>query len=390
MPRDRGSMCGVVRGLYAAIVTICSWTGPALAQPPRFFEPPITDAEFREITSRLSLDPDRLAAATGAFDRALGAFEPKAGAMRSLAERRDAAVRAGLPTARELTFEYKEAFGGFVVARHDFEKLLLAEIRSLLTQQELEEAWPPIERLRRRETLPLVQAPAATYWHRLDLVKLSAGLSLADPDRAAIRPLLEQYELDIDRPLLERWRMWDQEMRWQKERQERESEDLARRNSSLGARTSDVNRRYARLLLQTLSPTASSMLDALLLRGAYPEIAALPRPAFEVFENVLRLDDLAEEQRGQLDLVMAAYARDSAALDARARALYDRADDDMPRFRELPEAEASQLINRREDPASIAWLAVAGPRAELEQRTIDAVRAPLTPAQRAALNLDRK
>jgi hypothetical protein len=86
---------------------------------------------------------------------------------------------------------------------HDAERkrhidAFFADVRLFLTPEQ-EEAWPRIERQRRR-ALTLIQH-ASVEGEALDLIAIVDALSLDEPDLGPIRPLLADYEVRLDAAL---------------------------------------------------------------------------------------------------------------------------------------------------------------------------------------------
>jgi hypothetical protein len=268
-----------------------------------------------------------------------------------------------------------ERWSDFIVFRHDAEDALLADLRALLTEDQ-QERWPPVERMRRREGIVLTQSRSSTLWHRVDLVKIVEKAGLSESERVAIAPVMEEYELLLDKPLAELRAMWGEEMRWPKERQEREAKALEERSRDIGSRLTPLNRRYAKQVMTLLDPVTAENLDDAVRRVAYSRIYELPRPSIALVAAVEKVDDLTEDQAAKITAIKGVYVRDSALLDKARSAALDGCEDDAARWWN------DDLQRDGMNPWLTAWEDTEATRKALEKKTDDAVMAVLSPSQR--------
>lgn len=382
----------VARAIAASLAIVAS----AFGQNARLMEPSITERTLDQIAVRLALTEEERVAVAGIHAGWARAYRERALAVRALRAAADTAIEHHADDARELQGRWAQAWGELIVARREAEKSLLADLRAVLPSEGVGSRWPGVERWLRREALPIVQAPAVTGWHRLDLVAcgeesgvLRGDASLAVIDRVrpgvnapAIADAFERYELDVDRPLAERAAMWDEEMRWPEDKQERLGDDLQARNLGFGRRVAEAARTHHRWIESLLAPDEREAWRAAAWRVAYRDVERLPRPAADAIARAVALGDLTPTQRESLSGSAHRYGRRSAELDADARAAFDAADADALVFADRPPAEQVAALNARTDPASVVYLRLAAARQTFEQERSNELWAQLTPSQR--------
>lgn len=359
-------------------------------------EPAITESKLDAIATRLALSTDeRLAIVTIYTPMAL-TYRERATKVRALRISADKAFEQLAENAHELHEEWIHAWRALIVERRDAEKSLLADVRAIIPREAAETRWPGIERWLRREPLSIVQAPTVTRWHRLDLISCAEAARLlmsdASMDTAArVRPgtnaeqiadALDRYERDVDRPLAERAAMWDEEMHWPKEKQDRLAEELEGRNLDFGRRIADITRPAFLGIDSLLTPDEQLLWRATASKIVYQDIEQFPRPAGTNITRAITLEDLAVSQRENLDGLLKRYTRRSAELDADARASFDTADADALRFASLPSTERAKAINARTDPHSVVFLRAAAARKDFEEEASNELWSILDAGQR--------
>ena len=101
------------------------------------------------------------------------------------------------PSARE---EMGAVFTKFRTKRTEMETSLMNDVKMTLTPDQLA-IWPSIERTRRRESS---MGRGLMSFERADLVKIIDSLKLSADAKKPVDPILEQYEVDLDRELIPR------------------------------------------------------------------------------------------------------------------------------------------------------------------------------------------
>jgi len=186
--------------------------------------------------------------------------------------------------------------------------------------------WPAFERDRRRHTQLGVGAFFAG--EGVDIVALVDDLKLVGPALSAISPLIESYALEIDALLQQRLRAAADVRHIDYTDPAASAEMMERFEHLLTVRRQirDANRKHAQIIAGSIPGRASEQLTRKFREESYPQIYR-PTQADMYLDQVLRLEDLSDDQRRGIDGVAMVY-RDqvAAANQSLAKLLADHED----------------------------------------------------------------
>ncbi len=257
------------------------------------------------------------------------------------------------------------------------EKGLMDDLKALLDQQQLQR-WPLVERLHRRNS--------TINWGSLsgecvNLAEIVDGLRLDPAVAAPLSPTLEQYEVDLDRELIARNKllqdqmdkMWDNMMGQDPEGMMKQFKDM----KEAGRRLVDVNNRYARQLQSQLPTELQKKFDAQVKLVSLPKVYRKSY-AQRILDAAEAIPDLDATQKEGLHGLREAYERDAGAANEKwAGVILDMEKDDSN-----PMAAFGMWgMGNQEGPLKDAKDA----RKAIDDRSVEAVKALLSEPQRARL-----
>ncbi|MCA9310426.1 MAG: hypothetical protein KDA21_04420, partial [Phycisphaerales bacterium] len=253
------------------------------------------------------------------------------------------------------------------------------DVQSLLSEEQAAK-WPAVERARRRiKLLPM----GGLAGESVDLFNLADELKLGEPSMDRLRPVLSQYELELDRALLERQSSMDDHEEEAggfrvitEEGMEKMREEMAKAHE-LSLRIRDLNRRYFRLFAAELSPEEIAAAEERFRNLSYPQVY---RDSYSsrVFDAVNDFEDLTSSQREQIASMRDRYQRDLAIVNRRWADAIDESESDSDGNSMMHpggaiffggEDESGPLGEARSD------------RRQLDRKTLDNLKAILTEAQ---------
>lgn len=219
----------------------------------------------------------------------------------------------------------------------ELEKTFIDDLRSVLTTDQVENNWPRVERLRKREQWLRTGVLSGS---NVDLTVLVDDLQLAAADRDRVQPTLEQYEQDMDRALTDVQRAHDDRAAKRGDGGRRmeggrrvimfdnenfQADQKAQREES--ARIKEINQRYARLLAAELPEDLRARLEEQFkfasFRQIYRETATDRKLA-----AAEKFDDLTPQQRDRLRTIAENYRRQARAANDRWATAQERAEAD--------------------------------------------------------------
>lgn len=258
------------------------------------------------------------------------------------------------------------------------EKNLIADLKTLLDEKQLER-WPTLERMHRRMT--------TVNWGSLsgesvDLFDLVEGLRLEGDGAASAAPVLAQYELELDRELKSRnasiqaqvddW-LSREPMDFDMDKMRQQAKELR----EAGVKIVDLNKRYAAQIRPLLPEPAQAEFEYKVKLASFPIVYRRSHAA-RVLEVAQKIEGLDAGQLESLRTLQAQYERDVAPVNDRwAAAIYENQvnpADDNP---------FAQFMPNRRLPEDIKDAKEA--RDDIDERTIDSVKALLTEEQRKLL-----
>lgn len=188
------------------------------------------------------------------------------------------------------------------------EKAFFGDLKALLADAQAE-AWPVLERLRRRET-GLGRGGLAG-----ESVDLTEVVRMLDATAEGIGATLAQYEVDLDRALQERAESTSEVPALGQGPIDVDSmRDLMAKNRELGARIRDLNQSYARRIEALLDDESRSKFTREVRRRSFPQVYRAPHTR-RLLESAVGFSDLTEDQRRAIADDTTAYERELSTVN---------------------------------------------------------------------------
>jgi hypothetical protein len=245
--------------------------------------------------------------------------------------------------------------------------------------------WPKLERFRRRETgLRFAFVSGAA----VDLIAITERLKAQPLDK--MQPLLDQYELDMDKSLVAFEKM-SKETQDDFMNGEGNMFDMTRVETMLkkfydtGKDMRTLNRDYARKLAQVMDDSSKTKFDDEVKKRSFPRVYK-PAHVVKQMEAAAALPDLDKEKKESIASLKTTYAHDVVAANEKwAKAVEDREDKAggtilamMKSMQAMQGGGDSKELNKDVNEARTA-------RKELDEKTKDRLFALLTEDQKAKL-----
>jgi len=302
-------------------------TTPAEAQPRgggmmmgmgRLTEPDVSSKDIESYAALLSLTEEQKAAANElllSYQQEFSALAEQVrqirdGARQEFEETRDPAVWQDLMPRFEELGEEKKAL----------ESSFLEDFRLLLTPEQ-DALWPKLERMRRRDRT--LSQGGIVSGETVDLFKVIEESKLSEETTAALSAVLEQYEMDLDRALIERNETYETGMargmqNWRDQDFESMEENFAKaRDAAIKLR--DINRKYARQIEGLLPEESRAEFNRKFKEASFPRVYAKTYVT-RAFEATDGFEDLTAEQREQIRAMREAYTRELNAINEKMAA----------------------------------------------------------------------
>ncbi len=192
------------------------------------------------------------------------------------------------------------------------------DMKSVLNEQQAAK-FPSFERaLRRNQTMNR----GLMSGERVDLIALLEKQEIPEQTRAEIAPMLESYEIDLDRELQARTKLWEELMPKMGELMpqlfggagaSKELQDIMDKGRDAGMRVRDVNRRYARQISGVLPEGARAAFDTEFEKQSYPMAFRDTRISRQL-TAVQGFADLSAEQKDSIAQLGEAFNKESESL----------------------------------------------------------------------------
>ncbi len=274
--------------------------------------PPVTTAQLERYAKVLGLTADQREAAKalveGAEKQSREAGEKMREEFRKAREAEENGGGGGGPPEG-----MRERMDKMRTERENLEKATLSDIKSILTPEQ-EKLWPSVERMRRREA---VGRQGMISGERVDLLEIAERQEWAAEVKAKAKPVLEAYEMDLDRALVQREEVYRDGMGAVREKMrdgdEAGAQAIMDRGRQASQRVRDVNKKYARELEEILPDAGKQALRGAVLRASFPRIYN-PRLAERQLEAAGKLKGLDTAQAEQIKALSEKSGRDYKAL----------------------------------------------------------------------------
>lgn len=314
------TVMGRIRGMITTLVcgAVVAISGTAQAQfrgmGGDLFNPPVSNRELDKIAELLGMDEVTTELAESMLDAMETEWEKQRDEMREIMndareefrDTRDFAVWEDLRPIMEDFGEKREAM----------EEAFLADVKLLLTEEQTEE-WPRVDRmlLRQRSLRDGLLSGEA-----VDLIELIKELEMSEGSVASLRPVLDQYELEMHRALEHRNEVFESSMNEGmslfRDQDFETIEKLFAKSTEAAERVRDTNRRYARQLGQMLNEDERVGFESRYQEQSFPRVY---RDAWVMTaaSSAETFDDLTVDQRESVADIRAAYQREARVVNER-------------------------------------------------------------------------
>jgi hypothetical protein len=258
-------------------------------------------------------------------------------------------------------------------ARKKIEETFASDMKLILTPEQVER-WPAVERAQRRDQ---TLRRGFLSGERVDLFVLVEEAKLPEEAAAAVKPVLDQYDVDMDRELAKRNDTYENSFEKMGElRREGDMEglqELIKEGREAGARVRDLNRRFARQLTDLLPEDQKPVFEMAFKRASFPEVYR-PTQASRAITAAIGFDDITDAQKEQLNALNARYSRDLEGVNEKlAKGIEEgEMNFDMGNFMNRDREEGPLADLRRE-------------RRDVDRTAMDEVRKILTAEQQERL-----
>ncbi len=282
-----------------------------------------------------------------------------------------------------------ELFTKFRTKRTAMETAFFGDVKATLTPEQ-QSVWPMVERTRRRET---TMNRGQMSGERADLMKIVDGLKLSTDAHKPTEPILDQYQIDLDRELILRN---EQQEKMQGNMRDLFSgggdqsklQKLIEDNRAASSKLRDVNKRYARQVEAVLPDDATkAKFNEEVRRESFPNIYRGQQYATRIAEAAGAMEGVSAEQKTTISDIKDRYTRDVAAINTKMESEYEKRESTIT---------AAELMGRfggggggqrggggMIDSEELTTL--RDQRRELDTATVDKIQALLTEDQKAKL-----
>ncbi len=275
------------------------------------FEPTISSRDLDSFVKLFALDAAQKDAAKSLFEAYQQQFMAAAKPMR---EKWDAARQEARDSGDPGAFrEVMEKAGEFRKTRDQMETSFLNDFKVVLSEQQTQK-WPKFERMRRRET---TIGRGLMSGERVDLFKLVDDLKLPADNREALNETLDQYDVDLDRVLVERNKLFEESQ--EKIRELFTSGDMEgadkmiKEGREASVKVRDVNRRYAAQLETAIPENKRPEFKEAFKKESFPTVYNETH-TMRVVEAAAKLKDLDETQTAGIASIKETYYRELKTL----------------------------------------------------------------------------
>jgi len=332
--------------------------------------PVITTRQMEKYSGMLGLSPEQKEAADALFE----GYAEQARNLQEQVRTKMEAVREEFRDTQDPTVftKMRESMTEARDARKKLDEGFANDVKAVLTPEQTEK-WPAVERAQRRE---LTLRRGFLSGERVDLVELTQE-EVPEEARAAVAPVIEQYEVDMDRELVRRNEAY--EKGFEKLGEMRQGGDMEgaqaviEQGREAGARVRDLNRRYARQIAGMLPDEAKSQFELAFKRGSFPEVYR-PSQASRQMAAATAFEDLTDTQKDGVASLNTAYQRSAEALNEKLAGVIE--ENEM-------KVTLETMFRRGEQEGPLADL--RRERRDLDRTTTESLRKLLTPEQQERL-----
>jgi hypothetical protein len=206
-----------------------------------------------------------------------------------------------------------EAMEPFRERKERLNQAFLDDVRLVLTPAQ-DENWDDAMRMRRRMR---TMNDGLLSGESVDLVATVQGLDLPEDTEETVRPVLRQYEIELDRALVERNKKYEEGqaegMRLWREQNFEEIERLFDDARDAAVAVRDINRRFARQIGSMLEGESADAFQREFRERSFPTVYR-ETYAKRAMNTVEQFEDLTPDQQTEMEQIRASFAREFAAL----------------------------------------------------------------------------
>ncbi|MFA6043989.1 MAG: hypothetical protein WC718_03305 [Phycisphaerales bacterium] len=270
----------------------------------------------------------------------------------------------------------------------DLEKQFFDDLKAICTDEQATK-WERVERLRRREQGMRFGFVSGAG---VDLVALADRQKL--DDKGEVKELLSDYELSIDKPLMQLKRMQEEQAKRQKEMMEKmmkdpmsgmeEAKKMLGEVAEIGKDMRGINRDFARKIAAVLPEDARTKFEDEIARKSFPRVYK-EAYASKLLAAATELPDLTADQKETLGQIRKSYADDARPLNEKwAKAIEAQEDKHNGTFGVVMDVAMSQAMGGTDDTTKEVNEAKAA-RKDLDEKIEKRVTDLLSAAQKTKM-----
>lgn len=288
--------------------------GRGMGMMRRAMEPAITTSQLERYEKFFGMDADQASSAKDLLQGYQGEFQTVSGEFRKKMEAaRDEMRQNGDPSMwRELMPVMEE----YQAKLTKLESTFIEDFKLTLNEDQVAK-WDAFERLRRRDTT--LDQGGLVSGETVDLFAVVQDAKVPADAMPAVQPLLDQYEIELDRALVERNAIYEQVMRrgmemWQNQDMNGIQEGFQKARDA-AVKLRDVNRRFARQIEGALPEgEARTTFANLFKEKSFPRVYG-DSYVVNTLKSAEGLEDVQSAQKEQLAEIRTSYERESAVVN---------------------------------------------------------------------------
>ncbi|MBL8964102.1 MAG: hypothetical protein KF787_09970 [Phycisphaeraceae bacterium] len=290
------------------------------------FSSPVTNREIDLFTQVAGLTTDQKEAAKTILEGYQENFRSRSNRVQRDMDR----VREKFQETRDpgVWLELRTTMQDFRAQRTQMEEQFFSDFKSLLTPQQVER-WPAIERAHRRSR---TLGRGMISGERADLIQIMESSAFPVDVQATVLPVLGDYEEALDRALIARNKAYDEVADAFQQGGMGDgfarAQELFAKGREASIRVRELNRRYARQILDMLPETSKEAFDSAFKRASYPDVYR-PTSAGRQISAAEQFTDLDDTQKESLSAVKTTYARSLAAINEKMAAAITRREEEF-------------------------------------------------------------
>ena len=268
------------------------------------------------------------------------------------------------------------------------EKQFFDDLKSICTEEQAAR-WDHVERMRRREQGMRFGFVSGA---QVDLIALADRQKLSDSGE--VKDVLAEYEVAIDKPLMQLKHMRDEQAKRQKDMMDKmmkdpmsgmaEAKKMLGELADLGKEMRGINRDYARKISGVLPEAARARFEDEIARRSFPRVYQ-EAYAGKLLSAAAGLADLSASQKETIEQIQRSYADEIKPLNERwAKAIEAQEDKHNGMFGVMMDVAMSQAMGGADDTIKDANEAKAA-RKDLDEKTQKRINEVLTEPQKAKM-----